>query len=127
MRVAILSAMATKRPHRSGNPANRAAAARSGGAGASSQSGFYTVSRRILVRLSAMPPIVIPVAMMLLLLAGLLAPLPVAIPCLLIVLVFIGWLAVLSWRILDAKGRLLRGVMWGLVLGALVGRITGTL
>jgi hypothetical protein len=125
--VASLTAMATKRPHRSGNPANRAAAAQNPRSAGNQDGAFYATSRKLLVRLSALPPIFIPVAMMVLLLAGLLAPLVIGIPCLVIVLAFVSWLAVLSWPVLDTKGRLVRGLMCGLVFGALLGRITGTL
>lgn len=103
------------------------AAPRGGSPSGGPDGAFFVASRKVLVRLSAMPPLVIPLAMMALLLAGLLAPLPVAIPCLILVLAFVGWLAALSWRVLDAKGRLLRGLMVGLVFGALLGRITGSL
>jgi hypothetical protein len=40
---------------------------------------------------------------------------------------FVGWLAYLSWPLLTPGGRLLRGVMLGLVVGAAVGRCVGWL
>lgn len=116
----------SKKPRRSGNPATRANAAQSAGANHPS-GGFYVVSRKILVRLSTLPAFVIPGAMVALLLIGLLAPLPFAIPAFLLVLVFVGWLAALSWPVLDTKGRLLRGIIFGLVFGAFIGRLTGVL
>jgi hypothetical protein len=125
--VAILTAMSSKKPRRSGNPANRASAAPGASGAAQPTGGFYAVSRRVLVRLTGLPPLVIPIAMMVLLLVGLLAPLPLAVPALLIVLLFIGWLAALSWPLLETRGRLMRGIMFGLVFGALVARLTGNL
>lgn len=122
--VAILSAMA-KKPHRSGNPANRAA-------GTSRPSGqptgaFHVASRKLLVRLTRLPAFVVPGAMVALLLIGLMAPLPFAVPAFVIVLAFIGWLAVLSWPVLTSRGRLMRGIVFGVVLGALIARIAGVL
>ena len=77
--------------------------------------------------LSRLPPLAVPVAMLLLMLVGLSAPLILALPALLIAAAFIGWLAALSWPVLNSGGRLLRAVMLGLVVGAGVGRITGWL
>lgn len=117
--------MTAKDPRRSGNPAARAAAGT--GRPAPQSSAFHTRSRALLVRLSAMPSLVVPVGVLVLMLVGLMAPLPFAVPALVLVLVFVGWLAVLSWPILDTKGRLIRGILFGLVMGALIGRLTGTL
>lgn len=117
----------SKKPRRSGNPANRANAASNKSRARQPDGGFYAASRRVLVRLSALPSFVIPGTMAVLLLVGLLAPLPVAIVGFVIVLAFIGWLAVLSWPVLDNRGRLMRGIVFGLVFGAFVARLTGNL
>jgi hypothetical protein len=86
-----------------------------------------THSRDLLVRLSQLPPLVVPVAVLVLMLLGLMAPLYAAVPALVVVAAFVSWLAYLSWPVLDSRGRLLRGVMLGAVAAALVGRITGWL
>jgi hypothetical protein len=77
--------------------------------------------------MSRLPSYVVPGAMLVLMVVGLSAPLALAVPALVIAALFVGWLAYLSWRVLDAKGRLLRVVMVALVIGALVGRVTGLL
>ena len=77
--------------------------------------------------MSQLPPLVVPAVMLVLMLVGLMAPLAAAIPALLVILAFVLWLAYLSWPVLDTRGRLLRGVLLGAVLFALVGRITGWL
>jgi len=84
-------------------------------------------SRGLLVRLSQLPPLVVPGLMLVLMLLGLAAPLYVALPALGVVALFVGWLAFLSWPVLDLKGRFTRGLMLGLVLGAGVARATGWL
>lgn len=117
----------SKKPRRSGNPANRASPATNKSGLQQPSGAFYDASRRILVRLSTLPAFVIPGAMVALLLIGLLAPLPLAIPAFVLMLLFIGWLAALSWPVLDNRGRLTRGIVFGLILGALIARITGIL
>ena len=77
--------------------------------------------------MSQLPPLVVPVVMLVLMLVGLMAPLVAAIPALLVILAFVLWLAYLSWPVLDARGRVLRVVLLGAVLFALVGRISGWL
>jgi len=78
-----------------------------------------------LVRLSSLPPIFVPVVTLVLMLVGLTAPLFLAIPALLVILAFVSWLAYLSWPVLPTGARVLRGVMVGAVVIALVGRISG--
>jgi hypothetical protein len=117
--------MAAKNPHRSGNPATRATTpAQSPRSG---EGRFRSISRALLVRLAGLPSYTVPGAMLVLMVVGLSAPLPLAVPALVIAGLFVLWLAYLSWTVIDAKGRLLRGVMIGLVVGALIGRITGFL
>jgi hypothetical protein len=65
--------------------------------------------------------------MLVLMLVGLSAPLALALPALAIVAAFVGWLAYLSWPVLSSRGRLLRIVMVGLVVGAGVARAVGWL
>jgi hypothetical protein len=84
-------------------------------------------SRPILEWLSRLPPLAVPVAMLLLMLVGLSAPLPFALPALAIAAVFVGWLAFLSWPVLSSGGRILRTTMICLVVGAGVARAGGWL
>jgi hypothetical protein len=77
--------------------------------------------------MSRLPSYTVPAVMLVLMVVGLSAALPLAIAALGIAALFVTWLAYLSWSVIDTKGRLLRGVMVGLVIGALVGRITGFL
>jgi hypothetical protein len=65
--------------------------------------------------------------MLVLMLAGLSAPLPYALPALAVAAAFIAWLAYLSWPVLSSGGRLLRITMVCLVVGAGVGRAVGWL
>ena len=112
------------KPKRSGNPAVRAGASVPA---SPAREAVSSRSHRGLVRMSQLPPLVVPAVMLVLMLVGLMAPLAAAIPALLVILAFVLWLAYLSWPVLDTRGRLLRGVLLGAVLFALVGRITGWL
>lgn len=118
--------MARPRQKRSGNPAVRAGAA-SGQPTSATRERLSAHSRGLLVRLAQLPPLVIPGAVLVFMLLGLLSPLYVAIPALIVVGTFVVWLAYLSWPVLDSRGRLVRGVMVGAVAAALLGRITGWL
>lgn len=91
------------------------------------RAGIAERSRARLVRLSQLPPLVVPAVMLVLMLVGLLAPLYAAIPALLVIAAFVIWLAYISWPVLDSGGRTLRIVMVGAVASAFVGRITGWL
>lgn len=113
-------------PKRSGNPATRASAPSAAPAG-QGDSALHERSRALLVRLSALPKLVIPAAMLACMLIGLTAPLPVALVALTIATAFVGWLAALSWPVLDVKGKFVRGLMLGLVVGSAVGRVNGWL
>ncbi len=97
------------------------------GAGSSPRETISARSRGLLVRLSQLPALVIPVAVLVLMLVGLAAPLAVAVPALVVVAAFVLWLSYLSWPVLDAGGRSVRVVMVAAVAGALVGRLTGWL
>lgn len=79
------------------------------------------------MRLSRLPRLLIPAAVLVLMLVGLQAPLPYALVALGIIAAFVLWLAYISWPVLDARGRLLRGVMLGAVVGSAVGRLRGWL
>lgn len=118
--------MPSSDPRRSGNPATRAAAARSPKP-ASARAAVNGRSRALLVRMARLPTLAVPGAMLVLMLVGLTAPLPFALPALVVIVVFVGWLAYLSWPILTTRGRLLRGVLIGLMIGTIVSRIQGWL
>jgi hypothetical protein len=60
-------------------------------------------------------------------LVGLVAPLPIALAALGVIVLFVLWLAFLSWPVLDTRGKLMRGIMLGLVVGAGVARTQGWL
>ena len=83
--------------------------------------------RALLVRLSRLPPLLAPGIVLLLTFAGLAAPAWVGAPCLVVVAAFLSWLGALSWPILDPRGRTLRVLTVGLLLGAAVARLNGLL
>jgi hypothetical protein len=65
-------------------------------------------SRPILVRLHAMPQMLVPLLTIVLLAVGVLAPLPVGLVALALVLLFVGWIAYLSWPVASVGGRIWR-------------------
>jgi hypothetical protein len=79
-------------------------------------------SRPFLVRLSAMPRLVVPFGTLVLVALGLFAPLPIALPALALVFFFFAWIAYLSWPVVATGGKVLRGVMLGLVLAMAISR-----
>lgn len=84
-------------------------------------------SQAALVRLSALPRLVVPAAVLVLTLAGLLAPPVVGAVCLLLVAAFLAWLGSLSWPVLTPGGRAMRTLTVGLLVGAAVARAVGGL
>lgn len=81
--------------------------------------------RPVLLWLSRRPKLLLPVAAALLLIGGLAAPPAVGVPLLLVLLALIGALSYLSWPVLVGAQRVLRLATLGLLLLAVVGRITG--
>jgi hypothetical protein len=118
--------MAGRGPRKSGSAATRPS---TGSSPASPQARGVVAarSRPVLEWLSRLPPLVIPVAVLVLMLVGVTAPLLVALPALAIVTCFVGWLAYLSWPVLTSGGRLLRILMICLVVGVGVSRVAGGL
>ncbi len=112
-------------PKRSGNPATRANSPST--TPDRGHSALRARSRPLLVRLSRLPKLVIPAVMLACMLIGLAAPLPVALVALALATAFVAWLAVLSWPVLDVKGKFVRGLMLGLVVGSAVARVNGWL
>ncbi len=84
-------------------------------------------SRGLVVWLSRQPQFLIPIVMLVLVVAGLAAPVVVAVVALVAVLLFIGWLAFLSWPVLGLGHRAIRLAMIVVIVGTLVGRIAGWL
>ena len=78
-------------------------------------------SRPILVRLHAMPQMLVPLVTIVLLAVGVLAPLPVGLVALALVLLFVGWIAYLSWPVASVGGRIWRVLILALLvaLGAI--------
>ena len=79
-------------------------------------------SRPMLVRLSSLPRLVVPLGTLVLVALGLFAPLPVALPALALLFFFFAWIAYLSWPVVPTGGKVLRGVMLGLVLAMAASR-----
>ena len=114
---------------RSGNPATRAAASDAArhGAGATQVGLVPPAQQGAAAHDVAAAAAADPGCDAVLTLTGLYSPLPIAIPALVVAAAFVLWLAVLSWPLLERSGRLLRGVMVGLLVGAIVARLTGAL
>lgn len=74
--------------------------------------------------LSARPKLLLPVTTLVLLIAGLAAPTAVGVPVLLLLTGLIGWLSYLSWPAVDTAPRVLRLAVVGLLLAAVVGRLS---
>jgi hypothetical protein len=73
-------------------------------------------SRPVLVRLTALPKPVVPIATIALLTIGVLAPPAVGLVALGLVALFVAWLTFLAWPAVSVGGRLVRLLMVGLVL-----------
>jgi len=74
------------------------------------------VSRPLLASLSALPRPVVPLATVVLVAIGLLAPPAVGLVALTVVALFVAWIAYLSWPVVAGSGRLLRVAMVALVV-----------
>jgi len=79
-------------------------------------------SRPVLVRLSSMPRLAVPLGTLVLVALGLFAPLPIALPALALVFFFFAWIAYLSWPVVPTGGKVLRGIMLGLILAMAASR-----
>ncbi len=74
--------------------------------------------------LSARPKLLLPATTLVLLIAGLAAPTAVGVPVLLLLAALVGWLSYLSWPAVDTAPRVLRLAVVGLVLAAVLGRLS---
>jgi len=88
----------------------------------SSRKQIEDLSRPTLVKLSTMPKLVVPLGTLVLVALGLFAPLPIALPALALVFVFFLWISYLSWPVVSTGGKVLRGVMLGLVVAMAASR-----
>ena len=79
----------------------------------------------MLVRLHALPRLLVPLATVLLIVLGAFAPLPYGLLALSLLFVFLVWIAYLSWPAVPAAGRLLRLAMLVLVVVFAVLRLGG--
>lgn len=77
---------------------------------------FERLSTPYLLRLHAMPRWFLAVLLAAMLIAGLLIEGPIGAGLLLVLAVFLGWLAAVGWRSLDARARLLRVLVVGLLI-----------
>jgi len=78
----------------------------------------------VLVYLSSLPRAVLPIASVVLLITGLAAPAVIGVPAMLLVIALIGWLTYVSWPAVQGVQRLLRLAVVGLLLAALLARLT---
>lgn len=74
------------------------------------------ISRPVLVRLTAMPRLVVPLVTLALIAVGAFAPLPVALLAFALVFVFIAWISYLSWPAIPTSGKAIRAAMLALIL-----------
>lgn len=88
----------------------------------SSRKQIEDASRPTLVKLSSMPKAIVPLGTLVLVALGLFAPLPIALPALALVFVFFLWIAYLSWPVVSTGGKVLRGVMLGLIVAMAASR-----
>ena len=81
------------------------------------------VSSPLLRWLTGLPRFVVPIATVLLLAVGVLAPVPVGVAALVVVLLWMAWLAYLSWPVVTTGARVLRLATVGLLAVAIVVRL----
>lgn len=81
-------------------------------------------SAPLLLWLSARPRFVIPVLSAVLLIGGLASPPAVGVPLLVLLVLLVGWLSYLSWPVVEGFQRLVRVGTIGLVVAAIVGKLT---
>src|SRR3954451_9487882 len=114
---------ASRRPaqaRKSTGPSGRAAPRKVSQQPTTSDSALRTAiaerSKGFALFLSRLPQFMIPAAIVVLMVLGLVAPLPIAVPALVIIFLFVSWLAYLSWPVLQGNQRTVRVLMLGLIL-----------
>lgn len=88
------------------------------------------VARRssgLIVTLSGLPQYMVPAAIVVLALVGLLAPIPIAVIALALIVTFMAWLAFLSWPVLARPQRAMRVLAIVILTLAAIARILGWL
>jgi hypothetical protein len=80
-------------------------------------------TRPLLLRLHALPRVVVPLGTVALVAVGALAPPVVGLVALLVVALFVLWISYLSWPVVPPSGRVVRVVMVGLVVALGLTRI----
>ena len=110
----------SRNPRRSGNPAVRAGAA----APSPARAGLEQRSRGLLVRLAAVPRLVVLLGALGWLLAGLFLPSVVGGILLLALAGALGWLVAVSWPVLTNPQRVLRGLTIVIVVAYAIVRLT---
>ncbi len=80
-------------------------------------------TRPLLLRLHALPRPVVPLATVVLVAVGVLAPQAVGLLALAVVALFVVWISYLSWPVVTNAGRAVRVVMVGLVVALALTRL----
>jgi|SRR6266545_1765331 len=80
-------------------------------------------SAPLLIVMHQLPRLVLPVLMAVLFGIGVIVAGPVGVVALALLLVFLGWLSYLSWPVVDARGRVIRLALLGLLIGLMVMQI----
>ena len=78
----------------------------------------------LLLWLSSKPKYFVPVVSAALLIGGLAAPVSIGVPLLVLLVLLVGWLSYLSWPVVEGFQRLLRLGTLGLVIAAIVGKLS---
>ncbi len=81
-------------------------------------------SAPVLLWLTTKPKFLLPLLVAVLLIAGLAAPPAVGAPLLVLLTLLIGWLSYLAWPTIQTAPRLLRVATVGLLVAAIVGKVS---
>ena len=81
------------------------------------------LSAPVLRWLSQRPKILLPVLSVLLLVGGLTLPVAIGVPLLVLLVLIVAWLSYLSWPVVEGRARIIRLVLLGLLVLAVVRRL----
>ena len=73
--------------------------------------------------LSQRPKVLLPLLSVALLIGGLALPPAAGVPLLVALLLIVAWLVYLSWPVVEGRARLIRVVLLGMLVAAIVGRV----